>query len=99
MVAGRPSPYQLLLDKLHWLNHVIMKMDLTNVVYEWFILTCYRAREIPVTQTLTSCQMLPVTVTGSAFDRKIVSVLPVPFLARARTLRNQVLHAKPSLHM
>ena len=23
--------------------------------------------------------MLPVTVTGSAFDRKIVSVLPVPF--------------------
>ena len=30
--------------------------------------------------------MLPVTVTGSAFDRKIVSVLPVPFcqvLARA----------------
>ena len=35
--------------------------------------------EIPVTQTLTSCQMLPVTVTGSAFDRKIVSVLPVSF--------------------
>ena len=34
---------------------------------------------LPVSQTLTSCQMLPVTVTGSAFDRKIVSVLPVPF--------------------
>ena len=33
--------------------------------------------------------MLPVTVTGSAFDRKIVSVLPVPFcqvLVRARVL-------------
>ena len=33
--------------------------------------------------------MLPVTVTGSAFDRKIVSVLPVPFcqvLARALPL-------------
>ena len=34
---------------------------------------------LPVSQTLTSCQMLPVTVTGSAFDRKIVSVLPVSF--------------------
>ena len=30
--------------------------------------------------------MLPVTVTGSAFDRKIVSVLPVPFLGRARSI-------------
>ena len=28
MVAGRPSPYQLLLDKLHWLNHVIVEYKL-----------------------------------------------------------------------
>ena len=59
---------------------------------------CVHARathEIPVTQTLTSCQMLPVTVTGSAFDRKIVSVLPVPFhvfvscIHRARVTRKE----------
>ena len=51
-----------------------------------FLVSSLRAREPKdrpqekETQTLTSCQMLPVTVTGSAFDRKIVSVLPVPFL-------------------
>ena len=49
---------------------------------------------LPVSQTLTSCQMLPVTVTGSAFDRKIVSVLPVPFcqvlVSRARPLVKHV---------
>ena len=65
----------------------------------WFLVV--RAREhikkrnpeltpLPVSQTLTSCQMLPVTVTGSAFDRKIVSVLPVPFCQVLVSLRARV---------
>ena len=51
---------------------------------------------LPVSQTLTSCQMLPVTVTGSAFDRKIVSVLPVPFcqMKRARETEPKRNHKK-----
>ena len=53
----------------------------------WFLVV--RARALPVSQTLTSCQMLPVTVTGSAFDRKIVSVLPVPFCQVLVTSRKE----------
>ena len=47
------------------------------------------------TQTLTSCQMLPVTVTGSAFDRKIVSVLPVPFCQVLVSLWSRARNKKP----
>ena len=34
--------------------------------------------------------MLPVTVTGSAFDRKIVSVLPVPFCQVLERMRQSL---------
>ena len=43
--------------------------------------------------------MLPVTVTGSAFDRKIVSVLPVPFCqVRAREPDTKYLFIRMYLH-
>ena len=60
-------------QKISSIKCVVSLRPRTTILYTISLGFMFRA------QTLTSCQMLPVTVTGSAFDRKIVSVLPVPF--------------------